>query len=129
MGPCTSGSSTARLAAAATVLAGLTLVAPAAAGAAAGAAPLRPHPALCVRARGQWSRLTLVNQRAKHAFTRAEAFRAQLLRRGRAQLAHRLDTRLRYLRLVHTLLLTRARTLAARVAGVCAARPPALDRF
>ena len=127
----TGGPRRTRVVAAAAVLAGLTLVVPpaASAGAATRAATPVPGPAPCARARTQWAGLAEANRRAKRAFVRAEALQAQLLRAGRAPLAHRLDARLRYLRQLHTFLVTRVDTIAGRIAGACSDRPPVLRGF
>ncbi|HEV3452909.1 MAG TPA: hypothetical protein VG869_17125 [Acidimicrobiia bacterium] len=114
--------------AAAVALGGLTLIVPLAvpAGAATDGVRPAPQPAICARARSQWARLADANRRARRAFQRAEALQARLLRAGRSAIAHRLDTRLRYLRQVHTLIVTRVATIAAKAAGVCSGRPPVL---
>jgi hypothetical protein len=53
----------------------------------------------------------------------------RLLRQGRTTLAHRLDTRLAYLRQAHTLLVSRVDAIATRVQGRCTERPPDLASF
>jgi hypothetical protein len=88
-----------------------------------------PRPGLCVRVRNQWARLVVANKRAKTAFQKASALRDRLLRPGRANLAHRLDVRLRYLRQIHVLLVDRVQLVAARASGVCSDRPPVLDSY
>lgn len=109
--------------------AGALVLAVAATGPAAAAAtglPARPGSVACARAQAQWARITKLNQRAKTAFARAQALANQLLRRGRANLAHRLDARFAYLRQVHQTLVDRVATIAARIAGRCSAAPPQL---
>jgi hypothetical protein len=84
---------------------------------------------ICARADHQWARLVAMNQRAKTAFEKAQAFRNRLIRAGRVGIAHRLDTRLAHLRQIHATLVARAEAVAARVQGRCSDRPPTLSAF
>jgi hypothetical protein len=84
---------------------------------------------VCTRAHNQWARLVTANKRASIAFNRAQSLQNQLLRQGRTTLAHRLDTRLAYLRQAHTLLVSRVQAIATRVQGRCTERPPDLTSF
>jgi hypothetical protein len=119
-----------RVLAAAAVVTLLALGAIAPAGpAAAQSAPPANNPravTLCGRAHNQWARLVAANKRATVAFNRAQAVQNRLLRQGRTTLAHRLDTRLAYLRQAHALLVSRVAAIAARVQGRCTERPPDL---
>lgn len=93
-------------------------------------APSNPRVAtLCTRAHNQWARLVTANKRATTAFNRAQSLQNRLLRQGRTTLAHRLDTRLAYLRQAHALLVSRVDLIAARVQGRCTERPPDLASF
>jgi hypothetical protein len=107
---------------------GTLLVVAAPAGAATPAAR-NPRPGLCMRVRNQWARLVVANKRAKTAFEKASALRDRLLHAGRANLAHRLDVRLQYLRQIHVMLVDRVQLVAARASGVCSDRPPVLETF
>jgi hypothetical protein len=110
-------------------LGSLALAVPAApAGAATATAP-SPRPALCGRVRNQYARLVAQNKRAKTAFEKASALQQRVLRSGRTQLAHRLDTRLQYLRQIHVLLVDRVNLVASRVASRCSVRAPTLDSY
>ena len=102
---------------------------PAAPAGAATPAARSPRPGLCVRVRNQWARLVVANKRAKTAFEKASALRDRLRHGGRANLAHRLDARLQYLRQIHVLLVDRVQLVAARASGVCSDRPPVLDSY
>jgi hypothetical protein len=107
---------------------GLALAGPAAAQSTP--TPNTPRAAtLCARAHNQWARLVTANKRATVAFDRAQALQNQLLHQGHTTLAHRLDTRLTYLRQAHTLLVNRVNAIAARVQGRCSERPPDLGSF
>jgi hypothetical protein len=100
--------------------------------AAAQSAPIPNGPraaTLCTRAHNQWARLVAANKRATVAFNRAQTLQNRLLRQGRTTLAHRLDTRLAYLRQVHALSVSRVAAIAARVQGRCTERPPDLGSF
>jgi hypothetical protein len=100
------------------------------AGAQSAPAPGTPRAAtLCARAHNQWARAVTANKRANTAFNRAQNLQNRLLRRGRTLLAHRLDTRLAYLRQVHALLVSRVSLIAARVQGRCTEQPPTLASF
>ncbi len=114
---------------AAAVLGALAVVSLAAGPAGAASAPARPGPAICARVQNQFARIVATNHRAKAAFQRASALQARLARRHRAQLAHRLDARLEYLRDVHTTLVARVSAIAARIDGVCSLAPPTLDSY
>jgi hypothetical protein len=116
-----------RTIAAAAVVGGLSLVGVAGP---AGAQTARPsRAAICVRAERQWDRVVVANQRAKVAFTKAQALRNQLIRAGRVVVAHRLDGRLAHLRAVHAALVARVQVIATRIQGRCPARAPTLTAF
>jgi hypothetical protein len=102
---------------------------PAAAAGAATPTARNPRPGVCARVRNQWARLVVANKRAKTAFDKASALRDRLVHGGRANLAHRLDVRLQYLRQIHALLVDRVQLIAARANGVCSDRPPVLDSY
>jgi hypothetical protein len=115
------------IAAGAAIVVGLSLVGVAGPAAAQSTSP--SPAAICVRAGRQWDRLVAANQKAKAAFTKAQALRNRLIRAGRVVIAHRLDQRLAHLRDIHAALVVRVRAIATRIQGRCAAHAPTLLAF